>query len=80
MDCEDRKSLDVRLLGEAGVETGSGRGAGSKPECDMPNSQIGSGHLSGVASLSSRYRIALSRCPLPCFAAVRREDPFRAEV
>jgi hypothetical protein len=37
---------------------------------------MGSVHLSGVASLSSRYRTALSRCPLPCFAAVRSELPF----
>lgn len=33
---------------------------------------MGSVHLSGVESLSRRYLTALSRCPFPCFAAVRR--------
>ena len=35
---------------------------------------MGSVHLSGVESLSRRYRIALSRWPLPCFAAVSSAD------
>ena len=43
---------------------------GSYPGCCTPSSHIGSVHLSGCASLSSKYRIALSRCPFPCFAAV----------
>jgi len=47
-------------------------GGGSYPGCCTPNNQIGSVHLSGMESLSRRYRIALSRCPLPCLAAVRR--------
>ena len=37
---------------------------------------MGSGHLSGVASLSSRYRIALSKWPLPCFATVSKAELF----
>jgi len=35
---------------------------------------MGSVHLSGVASLSRRYLIALSKWPFPCFAAVRRAE------
>ena len=37
---------------------------------------MGSGHLSGIASLSSRYRMALSIWPLPCRAAVRSAEPL----
>lgn len=35
-----------------------GIGGGSQPGCCTPSSQIGSGHSSGVASLSRMYRIA----------------------
>lgn len=36
---------------------------------------MGSVHWSGVESLSSKYRMALSRWPLPCFAAVSSAEP-----
>lgn len=52
-------------------DTGDG---GSYPGCCTPNNQIGSVHLSGVASLSNKYRIALSKCPFPCFATVSSAD------
>lgn len=37
---------------------------------------MGSVHLSGVESLSRRKRMARSRWPLPCFAAVRSGFDF----
>ncbi len=52
-------------------------GGGSQPGCCTPSSQIGSGHSSGVASLSRMYRIAFpTRCPLPYLAAVSSADPL----
>lgn len=79
MDCDDwRRSWDLRLFGDVGAEAGGDWGAGSKPEWDIPSSQIGSGQRSGVASLSSRYLMALSRWPFPCLATVRSAlDPLR---
>jgi len=61
---------------EVGVEVGwdmgvVGDGGGSWPGCCTPMTQIGSPHLSGWASLSRINRIALSRWPLLCLAAVR---------
>lgn len=50
-------------------DTGEG---GSYPGCWTPRSHIGSVHLSGTASLSNKYLIALSKWPLPCLATVRR--------
>ena len=61
---------------EVGVEVGwdigvVGDGGGSWPGCCTPMSQMGSPDLLGWASLSRINRIALSRWPLLCLAAVR---------
>ena len=48
-----RESVDPLRVG-LGVASGAGGGGGSYPGCSTPSSQMGSGHLSGVASLSSR--------------------------
>jgi hypothetical protein len=77
-ETEERKEPEFRreLVEEerefAGAPESADGGGGSYPGCCTPSSQIDSTHLSGVESLSRRYRIALSRWPLPCFAAVRR--------
>lgn len=57
---ERRESVELRLCGLLTM-SGAGGGGGSYPGCWTPSNQIGSGHLSGVASLSRRYRMALSR-------------------
>lgn len=54
------------------AENELGGGGGSHPLCSTPSIQIDSVHLSGVESLSKRYRTALSKWPFPLFAAVRR--------
>lgn len=59
---------------------GEGGGGGSYPGCWTPNIQIGSVHRSGWASLSSKYLTALSRCLVPCLAAIRRAFVFFALV
>lgn len=64
-DGERRDSTEGRRLGVGG---------GSYPECCTPRSQIGSVDLLGIESLSSKKRIARSRCPLPCFAAVSKAE------
>jgi hypothetical protein len=74
-DAEERKDPEFRreLVDDEREFIGANvGGGGSYPGCCTPSNQIGSAHLSGVESLSRRYRIALSRCPLPCLAAVRR--------
>lgn len=77
-ETEERKEPEFRreLVEEerefVGAAEGADGGGGSYPGCCTPSSHIGSAHLSGVESLSRMYRTALSRCPLPCFAAVRR--------
>jgi hypothetical protein len=78
-EAEERKepeSLRERVEEESefvGTTMGADNGGDSYPGCCTPSNQIGSVHLSGMESLSRRYRIALSRCPFPCLAAVRRE-------
>jgi hypothetical protein len=72
LDDEDRNEsgaparLGPAIEGPWG-DTGDG---GSYPGCCTPNNHIGSVHLSGIASLSNKYLIALSKWPFPCFATV----------
>lgn len=61
------ESTEGRRLGVEG-------GGGSYPECCTPSSQMGSGDLLGVESVSSKKRIARSRWPLPCLAAVSKAE------
>ena len=71
-EIEFRREIDVDEERDAGM-AGVG-GGGSYPGCCTPSIHIESEHLSGVESLSRRNRMALSRCPFPCLAAVRRAE------
>ena len=81
IDEDLRTSIELRLpdddddVGGGGGGETEGGGGGSYPRCCTPNIQIGSVLLSGVASLSSKYRTALSRWPFPCRAAVKSPIP-----
>lgn len=72
-EIEFRREVDVDEEREPDVDTGIG-GGGSYPGCCTPSIHMESEHLSGVESLSRRNRIALSRCPFPCLAAIRRAE------
>lgn len=60
-DMEFLRELETDEERELDADRAGGGGGGSYPGCCTPKSQMGSVHLSGVESLSRRYRMALSR-------------------